>query len=98
MNSELSSILFNYIVLGPVNDRHVIPQDPNAPTSRSYRYISNLSRLELPDNIGLRRNVPTFVVLHIVIGKDARQFHRVARNQSPIPILKQPQDLLFLVQ
>ena len=60
----------------------------------TYRIFPDL-RFSITSGFG--GNIARFVILHIVVCEDARQFPHVAGDQSPISILKEPQDFLFVV-
>jgi hypothetical protein len=79
-----------------MNDGYIVMQHPDSSASRLHGNVSNLTRPQILDHFPLRKRSAAFVVLHIIIGEDARKFGGIGRNQSAVTIFKKLRDLLFI--
>ena len=62
------------------------------------RGVTDCAGLEIVDDVLLGEGPAGFVVLHVVIGEDARKFGEVGRHEGAVAVSEQLEDLLFVVR
>jgi hypothetical protein len=62
------------------------------------RGVTDRAGLEIVDYVLLGEGLAGFVVLHIVIGEDARKFGEVGSHEGAVAVCEELEDLLFVVR